>query len=52
LWLLAGKTLSFALPTIELLLKENRTQRGRYPRVLVMAPTRELANQVKMSPRV
>eukprot|EP00045_Choanoeca_perplexa_P012086 m.130555 g.130555 ORF g.130555 m.130555 type:complete len:751 (+) comp15877_c0_seq4:153-2405(+) len=41
-----GKTLSFALPTIELLLKENRTQRGRYPRVLVMAPTRELANQV------
>eukprot|EP00730_Choanoeca_flexa_P018423 TRINITY_DN8957_c0_g1_i1.p1 TRINITY_DN8957_c0_g1~~TRINITY_DN8957_c0_g1_i1.p1 ORF type:complete len:746 (+),score=242.38 TRINITY_DN8957_c0_g1_i1:87-2324(+) len=41
-----GKTLSFTLPTVELLLKENRSQRGRKPRALVMAPTRELANQV------
>ena len=44
-----GKTLSFALPIVERLMKDHRvtiTKRGRKPHVLVMAPTRELANQV------
>ncbi|GMH35171.1 hypothetical protein BSKO_03039 [Bryopsis sp. KO-2023] len=45
----SGKTLAFALPVIEGLLKEDRETRpqsGRAPRAIVMAPTRELANQV------
>lgn len=43
-----GKTLAFALPVIEKLRKVDGAQRpGRYPRVLVMAPTRELAKQVR-----
>ncbi|GMF23559.1 unnamed protein product [Phytophthora lilii] len=42
-----GKTLAFALPVIELLLKDKRPRsRGRAPRVVCMAPTRELAKQV------
>lgn len=43
-----GKTLSFVLPLIEKLKAEGSlsTLRGRPPTVLVMAPTRELANQV------
>jgi Rad3-related DNA helicase len=41
-----GKTLSFALPLIETLNKNPITTPGRTPRVLVMAPTRELARQV------
>ncbi|CAI5715559.1 unnamed protein product [Peronospora destructor] len=42
-----GKTLAFALPVIEILLKEKRPRaRGRAPRVVCMAPTRELAKQV------
>ena len=41
-----GKTLSFALPLIEILSKAPSSVRGRSPRVLVMAPTRELARQV------
>jgi ATP-dependent RNA helicase DDX21 len=41
-----GKTLSFALPVIERLREEPRSERGRAPRCLVMAPTRELARQV------
>eukprot|EP01147_Barroeca_monosierra_P003166 gene3166-5909_t len=42
-----GKTLSFTLPVVERLLAEQIHQRrGRQPRVLVMAPTRELAIQV------
>ncbi|CAH1794288.1 unnamed protein product [Owenia fusiformis] len=41
-----GKTLSFALPLVEKLQKEAKYGRGRSPKVLVMAPTRELANQV------
>ena len=40
-----GKTLSFALPLIEIMNKKPQTTRGRAPRVLVMAPTRELARQ-------
>lgn len=45
----SGKTLAFALPVIESLLSENATTRparGRSPRCIVLAPTRELANQV------
>ncbi|KAM8774341.1 nucleolar RNA helicase 2 [Rhynchonycteris naso] len=42
-----GKTFSFAIPLIEKLLKELQDRkRGRAPQVLVLAPTRELANQV------
>ena len=43
-----GKTLSFVLPLLEKLTTEGelRKSRGRPPTVLVMAPTRELANQV------
>lgn len=43
-----GKTLAFALPLAEKLksLKQQNSQRGRHPRVIVMAPTRELAKQV------
>ena len=51
-----GKTLAFALPTIERLYKQEREQNGgevlarrrvgRKPRVLVLCPTRELARQV------
>ncbi|MBB6098503.1 superfamily II DNA/RNA helicase [Deinobacterium chartae] len=39
-----GKTLAFALPIIERL--EPSRERGRLPRALVLAPTRELAKQV------
>ncbi|XP_065174597.1 nucleolar RNA helicase 2-like [Sycon ciliatum] len=43
----SGKTLSFALPVVERLLAEGPvTGRGRAPRVLALAPTRELAGQV------
>lgn len=43
-----GKTLSFVLPLIEKLRAKGSLSklRGRPPTVLVMAPTRELANQV------
>ncbi|KAM7074100.1 nucleolar RNA helicase 2 [Molossus nigricans] len=42
-----GKTFSFAIPLIEKLLGEmHDRKRGRAPQVLVLAPTRELANQV------
>ncbi|DAZ96216.1 TPA: hypothetical protein N0F65_012578 [Lagenidium giganteum] len=42
-----GKTLAFALPVIEKLLSgNNKKARGRAPRVVCMAPTRELAKQV------
>lgn len=39
-----GKTLSFALPITESLKKYNK--KTKYPKVLVMCPTRELAKQV------
>lgn len=48
----SGKTMAFALPVVESLLAENkaaggsRPARGRMPRAIVLAPTRELANQV------
>ncbi|KAJ2784155.1 hypothetical protein H4R18_001282 [Coemansia javaensis] len=42
-----GKTLAFSLPMIELLLKSDRALgRGRHPRAVILAPTRELAKQV------
>mmetsp|Transcript_247 Transcript_247/g.386 ORF Transcript_247/g.386 Transcript_247/m.386 type:complete len:726 (-) Transcript_247:806-2983(-) len=42
-----GKTLAFALPVIERLIKSGRRQdRGRGPAIIVLAPTRELAKQV------
>ena len=45
-----GKTLAFVLPIVERLLSDNsstqRKQHGRLPRVIVLAPTRELAKQV------
>lgn len=43
-----GKTLAFAVPVIEKLLADGDAGKkpGRRPRVLVMAPTRELAKQV------
>jgi len=51
-----GKTAAFALPTLDFLLSETapgqrqgRRQRRRPIRVLVLTPTRELANQVRKS---
>ncbi|POI27957.1 hypothetical protein CIB84_008293 [Bambusicola thoracicus] len=42
-----GKTFSFAIPLIEKLQADSEERRrGRSPKVLVLAPTRELANQV------
>ncbi|KAF6041029.1 DDX21 [Bugula neritina] len=42
-----GKTLAFALPLVEKLETElPQKHRGRPPRVIVLAPTRELVNQV------
>ena len=43
-----GKTLAYGLPVLEQLLQEdNHYQRGRNPRCVVLAPTRELAKQVE-----
>ncbi|KAK3145600.1 hypothetical protein QOZ80_3BG0255010 [Eleusine coracana subsp. coracana] len=45
-----GKTLAFGIPMIKQLIEEDDRQsmrRGRTPRVLVLAPTRELAKQVE-----
>ena len=41
-----GKTLAFALPVIEMLRADGGGSGRRDPRVLVLAPTRELAKQV------
>ncbi|XP_075573609.1 nucleolar RNA helicase 2-like [Pelecanus crispus] len=42
-----GKTFSFAIPLIEKLQADSQERRrGRSPKVLVLCPTRELANQV------
>ncbi len=44
-----GKTLAFVLPIVQRLLDGNqaaRPEKGRSPRVIVLAPTRELAKQV------
>ncbi|KAI3694994.1 hypothetical protein L1987_77981 [Smallanthus sonchifolius] len=46
-----GKTLAFAIPIIKRVTEEDKENRnrlaGRLPRVLVLAPTRELAKQVE-----
>jgi len=45
----SGKTIGFALPVIEMLERDGielTTRRGRGPRCLVIAPTRELASQI------
>lgn len=41
-----GKTLAYLLPAV-VQLKEAQTRRGRGPRVLILAPTRELARQIE-----
>jgi superfamily II DNA/RNA helicase len=41
-----GKTLAFSLPIVERLQTEIMNKLGRYPRCLVLEPTRELAKQV------
>ncbi|XP_019363395.1 PREDICTED: nucleolar RNA helicase 2 [Gavialis gangeticus] len=46
-WTGTGKTFSFAIPLIEKLQGDTQERRrGRSPKVLVLTPTRELANQV------
>lgn len=42
-----GKTASFALPIIEHLIKDRKPKLPGKPRVLILAPTRELASQIK-----
>jgi superfamily II DNA/RNA helicase len=42
----SGKTLAFSLPLVARLGSKPSTRRGRKPRALVLAPTRELANQI------
>lgn len=46
-----GKTAAFVLPLLQLLERETVQARGTAPRVLVLAPTRELAAQVAESAR-
>ena len=51
-----GKTAAFVLPTLHQLIEGNRNReeksgKGRAPRVLVLTPTRELANQVSKNTR-
>ncbi|KTS64306.1 DEAD/DEAH box helicase [Microbacterium testaceum] len=42
----SGKTLAFSLPLVARLATNTDRRRGRKPRALVLAPTRELANQI------
>ena len=42
----SGKTLAFSLPLVARLAAKSDRRRGRKPRALVLAPTRELANQI------
>ncbi|RWR22383.1 DEAD/DEAH box helicase [Microbacterium enclense] len=42
----SGKTLAFSLPLVARLAATSDRRRGRKPRALVLAPTRELANQI------
>ncbi len=46
-----GKTAAFTLPMLEILSRTRREHKGRAPRALVLAPTRELAAQVGESVR-
>ncbi|MCH9751730.1 MAG: DEAD/DEAH box helicase [Alphaproteobacteria bacterium] len=41
-----GKTAAFALPTLDFLLDEPENRKPKHTRVLVLAPTRELAGQI------
>lgn len=41
-----GKTAAFALPTLDFLLDEPEPRKPKHTRVLVLAPTRELAGQI------
>lgn len=41
-----GKTATFALPILNLLLEQNKQAREQYPRALILAPTRELCTQI------
>ena len=41
-----GKTAAFALPTLDYLLEHPELRKPKKPRVLVLAPTRELASQI------
>jgi ATP-dependent RNA helicase RhlE len=41
-----GKTAAFTLPLLQYLAKNPRAKSPRHPRVLIMAPTRELAAQI------
>lgn len=42
----SGKTLAYILPVLQLILESAPPKEGRGPRVLVLSPTRELANQI------
>ncbi|MFX7784816.1 DEAD/DEAH box helicase, partial [Acinetobacter baumannii] len=42
----SGKTLAFSLPLVARLAAKSDRRRGRKPRALVLAPPRELANQI------
>ncbi|MEU3331368.1 DEAD/DEAH box helicase [Glutamicibacter creatinolyticus] len=42
----SGKTLAFSLPVVARLAAQPRRRRARFPRALIMAPTRELATQI------
>ena len=42
-----GKTAAFAIPILQVLHEENERPRPTMPRALIMAPTRELAIQIK-----
>ena len=42
-----GKTAAFAIPILQVLHEENERPRPSMPRALIMAPTRELAIQIK-----
>jgi ATP-dependent RNA helicase RhlE len=46
-----GKTAAFALPTLDHVVREERDPPKRGARVLVLAPTRELASQIAVSYR-
>jgi ATP-dependent RNA helicase RhlE len=42
-----GKTAAFALPTLQRLVDENLATKARFPRALILAPTRELVLQIR-----
>ena len=42
----SGKTLAFSLPLVARLAAKSQRRKARFPRALIMAPTRELATQI------